>query len=66
MNKTTILLVGGYRHGDGYVTVIVVNANKILVLPIRRLFSKSMTHYHDFAGNNWSAQQSPQQSEPFA
>ena len=42
---TVILLVHGDRHGDGYVTLIVVNENKILVLPIRRLFSKSMTHY---------------------
>ena len=32
-----ILLVDGDRHGDGYVTIIVVNANKILVLPIRRV-----------------------------
>ena len=37
-----ILLVDGDCHGDGYVTFI-LNANKILVLPIRFL-SKSMSH----------------------
>ena len=36
-NNTMILLVDGDRHGDGYVIIIVVNANKILVLPIRRV-----------------------------
>ena len=35
-----ILLVDSDRHGDGYVTIIVVNANKILVLPIMRFFVK--------------------------
>ena len=36
-------LVDGDRHGDGYVTIIVINANKILVLPIRRVFVKVNT-----------------------
>ena len=40
-NITLILLVDGDRHGDGYVTIIVVNVNKILVLPIRRFFCQS-------------------------
>ena len=38
-----ILLVDGDHHGDGYVTIIVVNANKILVLPIRRVFVRVNT-----------------------
>ena len=35
--------VDGDRHGEGYVTPIVVNANEIL--PIRRFLSKSSPHY---------------------
>ena len=38
MLPTGIPLVNRDHHGDGYVTIIVVNANKILVLPIRRVF----------------------------
>ena len=38
-----ILLFDGDRHCDGYVTIILVNANKILVLPIRRVFVKVNT-----------------------
>ena len=38
-----ILLVDGDRHSDGYITIIVVNANKILFLPIRRVFVKVNT-----------------------
>ena len=59
-----ILLVDSYRHGDGYVTIIVVNANNILVLPIRSFLSKSTPLYLDFAGNDWPTQQS--QGELFA
>ena len=40
---TIILLVDGDCQGDGYVTIIVVNANKILVLPIRRVVVKVNT-----------------------
>ena len=36
-----ILLVDGDRHGDDYVTFIVVNANKILVLPIKSFLGRS-------------------------
>ena len=59
-----MVLVDGDRHGDGYVTLIVVNANEILFLPIRRLFVKVNTPLHDFAVTDWSAQQS--QGEPLA
>ena len=45
-----ILLLDGDPHSDGYVTLIVVNANKVLVLPIRRFLSKSTPLYIDFAG----------------
>ena len=37
---------------DGYVTPIVVNANEILFLPIRRFFVKDITPLHHFAGTN--------------
>ena len=37
-----ILLVDSDCHG-GYITIIVVNANKILVLPISRVFVKVNT-----------------------
>ena len=57
-----ILLVDGDHHSDGYVTLIVANANKILVLPVRSFFVK--VNYMNFAGTDWSAQQS--QGEPFA
>ena len=40
-----MVLVDGDRHGKGYVTPIVVNANEILFLPIRRFLSKSSPHY---------------------
>ena len=33
-----MVLVDGDRHGKGYVTPIVVNANESLYLPIRRFF----------------------------
>ena len=56
--------VDGDRYGKGYVTPIVVNANEILFLPIRSFFVKVTTPLHDFAGTDWSAQQS--QGEPFA
>ena len=43
---TLMVLVDGDRHGKGYVIPIVVNANEILFLPIRRFFlSKSSPHY---------------------
>ena len=53
-----MVLVDGDRHGKGYVTPIVVNANEILFLPIRRFLSKSTPHYLRFAGTDWSTQQS--------
>ena len=53
-----MVLVVGDHHGKGYVTPIVVNANEILFLPIRRFFIKVITKLHDFAGYDWSAQQS--------
>ena len=59
-----MVLVDGDRHGKGYVTPIVVNANEILFLPIRSFFVKVITPLHDLAGTDWSAQQS--QGEPFA
>ena len=59
-----MVLVNSDRHGKGYVTRIVVNANEILLLPIRRFFVKVITLLHDFVGTDWSAQQS--QGEPFA
>ena len=59
-----MVLVDGERYGKGYVTPIVANANEILFLPIRRSFVKVVTPLHDFAGTDWSAQQS--QGEPFA
>ena len=59
-----MVLVDGDRHGEGYVTPIVVNANEILFLPIRRLFVKVVTPLYDFAGTDWSAQQP--QGEQFA
>ena len=59
-----MILVDGDRHSKGYVTPIVVNANEILLLPIRRFFVKVITPLHDFVGTDWSAQQS--QGEPFA
>ena len=59
-----MVLVDCDRHGKGYVTPIVVNANEILFLPIRRFFLKGITPLHDFAGNDWPAQQS--HGEPFA
>ena len=59
-----MVLVDGDHHGKGYVTPIVVNANEILFLPIRRFFVKVITPSHDFAGIDWSAQQS--QGDPFA
>ena len=37
-NLVLMVLVDGDRHGKGYVTPIVVNANEILFLPIRRFF----------------------------
>ena len=40
-----MVLVEGDRHGKGYVTPIVVNANEILFLPIRVFLSKSSPHY---------------------
>ena len=40
-----MVLVDSDRHGKGYVTPIVVNANEILFLPIRVFFSKSSPHY---------------------
>ena len=40
-----MVLVDGDRHGKGYVTPIVVNANEILFLPIRGFLSKSSPHY---------------------
>ena len=58
-----ILLVDSDHHSDSYVTIIVVNANKILVLPIS-FFCQSQPLYLDFAGNDWPAQQS--QGELFA
>ena len=58
-----MVLVNGDHHGKGYVTPI-VNANEILILPIRRFFVKVINPLHDFAGTDWSAQQS--QGEPFA
>ena len=57
-----MVLVEGDRHRKGYATPIVVNANEILFLPIRRVFVN--TPLHDFAGTDWPAQQS--QGEPFA
>ena len=60
-----ILLVDGDHHSDGYVIVIVVNANKILVLLNQEAFCQSRTPlYLDFAGNDWPDQQS--QGELFA
>ena len=59
-----MVLVDGDHRGKGYVIPIVVNANEILFLPIRRFFVKVITPLHDFAGTDWSAQQS--QGEPFA
>ena len=59
-----MVLVHGDHQGDGYVTLIVVNANEILFLPIKRFFVTVITPLHDFAGTDWSAQQS--QGEPFA
>ena len=59
-----MVLVDSDRHGKGYVTLIVVNANEILFLPIWKFFVKVITPLHDFAGTDWSAQQS--QGEPFA
>ena len=59
-----MVLVDGDRHGKGYVIPIVVNANEILFVPIRRFLVKVITPSHDFAGTDWSAQQS--QDEPFA
>ena len=59
-----MVLVDSDRHGKGYVTPIVVNANEILFLPIRRFFVEVITPLHDFAGTDWSVQQS--QGEPFA
>ena len=60
-----MVLVDGDWHGDGYITPIacslrmfVNNANKILVLPIRRFFVIVNTPLHDFAETDWSAQQS--------
>ena len=50
-----IILVDGDHHSDGYVTHMVVNANKILVLPARRHFVNVNTHDMDFAGTDWSA-----------
>ena len=58
-----MVLVDGDRDSKGYVTPI-VNANEILFLPIRSFFVKVITPLHDFAGTDWSAQQS--QGEPFA
>ena len=53
-----MVLVDGDRHGKGYVTSIVVNANGILFLPIRVFFIKVITPLHDFAETDWSAQES--------
>ena len=43
-----ILLVDGDRHSDGYVTLIVVNANKIFVLPIWVFVFTVNTPVHGF------------------
>ena len=59
-----MVLVDGDGDGKDYVTPIVINANEILFLPIRRFFVKVITPLHNFAGTDWSAQQS--QGEPFA
>ena len=40
-----MVLVDGDRHGKGYVTPIVVNANEILFLPPGCFLSKSSPHY---------------------
>ena len=53
-----MVLVDDDRHGKRYVTPIVVNANEILFLPIRFFFVKVITPLHDFAGNDWSSQDS--------
>ena len=53
-----MVLVDGDRHGKGYVTPIVVNANEILFLPIRRFFVKVNTSLPTFWGTDWSTQQS--------
>ena len=48
--QSMILLVHADHHGDGCVTVIALNANKILVLPIRRFFVKVDTTLHILQG----------------
>ena len=58
-----MVLVDGDGDGKDYVTPIVVNANEILFLP-GGFFVKVITPLHDFAGTDWSAQQS--QGELFA
>ena len=59
-----MVLVDGDHHGKGYVIPIVVNANEVLFLRIRRFFVKVINPLHYFAGTDRSAQQS--QGEPFA
>ena len=64
LSKLKMVLVDGDRHGKDYVTPIVVNANEILFLPIRRFFVKVNIPLHDFAWTDCPAQQS--QGELFA
>ena len=46
--RSVILLVDSDHHGDDYVTFIDVDANKILVLPIRSFFVKVNAILHEW------------------
>ena len=54
-----IILIDSDHHGDDYVTLIVVNVNKILVLDLsttnQEVFCQSQHPLHGF---DWSAQKS--------